>query len=131
VPGNETAVTNLLPKARRRLLAGLGLVMVATCVAGCEPANDFSITNATNQPLTVQERYRHPGEQPAPLSGIEKRFTLQPGAKVALLLDLSRGTCVDIEILAYDASGRLVDQDPTPICEDTHGHGNTWIITGK
>ena len=124
-------MTTSFYEARRYLLAGLGLVMVATCATGCEPANDFSITNATNQPLTVQERYRHPGEQPRPLSGAEERITLQPGDKVCLLLDLSRGTCVDIEILAYDASGRLVAQDPTPICEDTHGHGNTWTITGK
>ena len=115
----------------RRFLTSVVLLGVGTCVSGCEPANDFWVTNAANQPLTVQERYRHPGEQPAPLSGIEERFTLQPGAKVALRLNLSRGTCVDIEFLAYDASGRLVDQDPTPICEDTKGRGNTWTIIAK
>ena len=124
-------MTTPFHEARRYLLIGLGLVVVATFAAGCEPANDFSITNATGQILTVQQRYQHPGEQPAPLSGVEKRFTLQPGAKVAFLLGLRRGTCVDIAILAYDASGRLVDQDPTPICEDTHGHGNTWTIVAK
>ena len=124
-------MTNLLRNAHRPLLVGVGLVVTAACLNGCEPASDFSITNATSQTLTVQERHHHPGQDPAPLSPIDKRFTLQPGAKVALQLDLSRGTCVDIEVLAYDASGRLVDQDPTPICEDTHGHGNTWTIKGK
>jgi hypothetical protein len=105
--------------------------MVATCATGCEPANDFSVTNATSQTLTVQERHQHPGEQPSPLNPGDWKATLQPGQKLGLQLDLSRGACVDVEFLAYDASGRFVDQDPTPICEDTHGHGNTWIIKGK
>lgn len=63
-------------------MAGLGLVVVATCVTGCEPANDFSITNATNQPLTVQKRHQHPGAAPSPLNPGDWKATLQPGQKL-------------------------------------------------
>lgn len=124
-------MTSALRKTHRPLLASIGLVVTAACLNGCEPANDFWITNATNQPLTVQERDQHPGEAPSPLNPADWKATLQPGQKLGLQLNLTSGVCVDVEFLASDASGGLVDQDPTPICEDSHGHGNTWIIKGK
>jgi hypothetical protein len=128
---NETAMTTPLHKGRRHLLTALGLVVVATCVTGCEPGHDFWITNATGETLTVQSRTQVPGEQVDPISPADQRYTLQSGQKIGLVLGLQRGNCKYYTFLSYDASGRLVDQDPTPICEDTHGHGNTWAIVAK
>ncbi len=120
-------MTQVLRKASRPLLFGVGIVVIG-CLGGCEPASDFWVTNATNQPLTVQERDQHPGEEPSPLNPGDWKATLQPGQKLGLQLNLSRGVCVDVEFLAYDASGRLVDHEPTPICEDKAGDGNSWIL---
>jgi hypothetical protein len=42
----------------------------------------------------------------------------RPRANLERTIDPTRRTC----------SVRPVDEDPTPICEGTNGHGNTWII---
>ena len=125
-------MTNLFCRARRHLLAGLGLAVVATCVSGCEPGKDFWVTNATSQTVTVVSRLQLPGQAPAPTTDVfDVKLTLSPGQRQGIQIDLSRGVCKNITFLAYDASGGLVAQDPTPICEDKAGHGNTWIIKGK
>jgi hypothetical protein len=121
-------MTRAVRRTGRSLLVGVGIVVTGS-LGGCEPAMDFWVTNASNQPLTVQERYRHPGQESVPLSPADWKATLQPGQKLGLQLNLSRGVCVDVEFLAYDGSGRLVEQDPTPICEDKAGHGNSWTLT--
>lgn len=124
-------MTSTLRKARRRFLAGIGLVVGAICVSGCEPHAGFHVTNATNQILTVQERTQTPGQPAAPLNGADLKITLQPGQVWGLPFSLARGGCLNMTLTAYDQSGQVVDEDPTPICEDTSGHGNTWIIKGK
>jgi len=125
-------MTTLLHNARRCLLAGLGLVVVATCATGCEPGNDFWVTNGTSQTVTVVSRLELPGQAPAPTpDAFDVKLTLLPGKRQGIRIDLSRGDCKNRTFLAYDASGRIVDHDPAPICEDTHGHGNTWIIVAK
>jgi hypothetical protein len=121
-------VTGLSHRMSRWLVGGAGSVVVASCLAGCEPAKDFSVTNATNEVVTVQERAQHPGQQPSP---VDFTVILQPGEKSAIQLGLSRGVCMDTGFVAYDASGQMVAQDPTPICEDKTGHGNSWVIKAK
>jgi hypothetical protein len=124
-------MASALRKARQLLFAGVGLVVAAICVSGCEPRAGFHVTNATNQILTVQESEQAPGQSAAPLNPADLKITLQPGQVWGLPFSLARGGCLNMTLTAYDQNGRLVDEDPTPICEDTSGHGNTWIIKGK
>jgi hypothetical protein len=108
------------------------LLGFVTCVSGCEPGKDFWVTNATDKTLTVVSRLDVPGQQPAPTPDVfDTRLTLPPGEKQGVQIDLSHGVCKNITFLAYDSAGRLIDQDPAPICEDTKGHGNTWTIIAK
>ena len=121
-------MTSALRKDHRLLVAGVGLVVTAVCLSGCEPGQDFWITNATGQTLTVQSRTQVPGADADPVSPADHRFTIHPGQKVGLVLGLQPGKCKYYAFISYDRSGQLVGQDPTPICEDKAGHGNTWII---
>jgi hypothetical protein len=41
---------------------------------------------------------------------------------------LSAGNCEDITVFAYDTAGKLVDQDPSPICQNKNGDTVTWVI---
>ena len=124
-------MASALRKARRPLVVGIGLAVAAICVSGCEPRAGFHVTNATNQILTIQERTQAPGEPAARLNPADLKITLQPGQVWGLPFSLARGGCLNMTLTAYDQNGRLVDEDPTTICEDTSGHGNTWIIKGK
>jgi hypothetical protein len=117
--------------ARRPVTVGIGVIVIAGCLSGCEPGKDFWITNGTTELLTVQSRTQVPGAALDPVSPIDQRFTLQPGQKIGLQIDLSRGVCKDVTFLAEGPSGQLVAQDPSPICEDKAGHGNSWTIKTK
>ena len=123
-------MTVLSLRVKRLLMGGAGSITVASCLTGCEPAKNFSVTNATNQVVTVQERDQHPGDDPLPLSPADFKVILQPGEKRAIQLSLGGG-CAYVEFLAYDASGQIVAQDPSPICQDKSGHGISWVIKAK
>jgi hypothetical protein len=116
----------------QRFLTIVILLGVVMCVSGCAPGKDFRITNATDKTLTVVSRFDFPGQQPAPTPDVfDTRLILSPREKQGVQIDLSRGVCKNLTFLADDSAGLLIDQDPTPICEDTKGHGNTWTIIAK
>lgn len=118
--------------ARRPLVAAVGLLVTATCISGCEPSKDFSITNATDQTLTIDRRFEYPGQTPAPTSGPgDVTLTLAPGERTGVQLGLEKGDCLNITFLAHDQAGHLLYSDPAPICRDKNGHGNTWLIKKK
>lgn len=128
-------MTNFRVRAQTWLVASL-LAASATGVAGCikigEDGLNFIVVNHTNQTLTIVPRTQAPGQPPDSYSGgADQPFTLMPGASGGERDSLSPGTCLYQTFSAYDSTGKLIATDPTPICEDTHGHGGTWTITTK
>ena len=56
---------------------------------------------------------------------------MAPGEQIGLRLGLAPGVCKYEVLMAYDPSGKLIATDPSPICEDKHGHGATWAVQTK
>ncbi|HEY5457075.1 MAG TPA: hypothetical protein VIJ96_16555 [Acidothermaceae bacterium] len=56
---------------------------------------------------------------------------MAPGEQIGLRLGLAPSVCKYEVLMAYDPSGKLIATDPSPICEDKHGHGATWTVQTK
>ena len=56
---------------------------------------------------------------------------MAPGEQIGLRLGLAPSVCKYEVLMAYDPSGKLIATDPSPICEDKHGHGATWAVQTK
>jgi hypothetical protein len=116
-------------------LATTLLVASAAGLAGCikigEGGLTFVVVNHTSQTLTIVPRIVVPGE-PAPLdAAADPQLRLRPGARDGERDSLAPGGCLYETFSAYSSTGELIATDPSPICEDTHGHGGTWTITAK
>ena len=124
-------MTALIVRASGRRI-GLGIAVVAALigVAGCEPTSYFFVANGTDEILTVSERTQVPGQPPDPPNVLGGPSTLHPGERTARFSgSLEPGSCLDITVSAYDPTGKLVAQYPSPICIAKHGHAKTWTIT--
>jgi hypothetical protein len=115
--------------------AAIALLAMAACGVPSEGYANFWVTNNTNEQLTVtsypveippSNNLASPASVPTSLSqsrgvGAGKRAAFMFGG-------LDKGSCVTYMLIAYDAAGHEVARRPSPICEDAHGHGNTWTI---
>jgi hypothetical protein len=112
-----------------RLLAAVAVLATVASLGGCkvgEEGTDFTVVNQTSETLHFVGQVEGSSS-----SSSDTTFQLGPREQTGLRTGLSRGSCIYTTFTAYDAENNVVATKPAPICEDKHGHGGTWTITGK
>ena len=115
--------------------AAIAVLAMAACGVPSEGYANFWVTNNTNEQLTVTS---YPVEIP-PSNNFASRASVPTslsqsrgvgaGERASFMFGgLDKGSCVTYMLIAYDDLGHEVARRPSPICEDGHGHGNTWTI---
>jgi hypothetical protein len=104
------------------------MFVMSCAVHGEFPAN-FTVKNETSMRLTVGETGDiGPGPHTHDATHLRAPITIDPAQASSFDIGLSPGTCEYVGLSAYDEAGRLVATLPSPICQDSAGHGNAWTI---
>jgi hypothetical protein len=111
------------------------VALASLLLAGCGPhvhaelGFTFTVVNQTDQTLHISGRPQQPGAALPGAANYDDDTNVAAHQHGGLRLNLSAGACINETVLAYGLGGRLVAQQPTPLCEKPDGTGSTWTIS--